>query len=77
MERWQAHREEMEKAVVIDEKGVMLHGYYWITRDRIDTHEKLVGWLHHLLEKRWFTADHAYELISKVGSEYGIKVNLP
>jgi hypothetical protein len=36
---------------------------YWIRFDRIDTPEKVLGWLVHLHEKTWFTVEHMRLLI--------------
>ena len=42
------------------EKGVEP---YWINWDRIDSPEKLLGWIAHMVEKSWFTWQHTIALI--------------
>lgn len=37
---------------------------YWMDDDRIDTIEKLIGWLSHLSGKRWFKRQHVRQMIA-------------
>jgi hypothetical protein len=47
-------------------------GTYSIQHSRIDTPEKLIGWIHQLAEKQWVTMDHIYELI-EAARERGVE----
>ncbi len=47
---------------------------YWITGDRINTAEKLLGWIMHLSEKNWITPKAIRELIETAARHHGVKV---
>ncbi len=42
---------------------------------RIDTPQKLLGWVHHLTEKVWFDRLVARELIEKVADRFGFDLD--
>jgi hypothetical protein len=49
---------------------------YYIDLDRIKTYALLLGWLTHLLRKKWFTTRHAQELIRVWADVTGKEVNV-
>lgn len=49
---------------------------YYINLDRINTYALLLGWLTHLLRKKWFTTRHAQELIWTWSDVTGKEVNV-
>lgn len=46
---------------------------YDIQFSRCNTPEKLVSWIHHLLEKNWVTKDHISRLIYLASERNGFK----
>ena len=77
--------EPMQKEVKIwidgrkDHKMVNLlpkgYGYskkdpYWFDLDRCTTKLELFHWVHHLLEKEWFTSEVALDFIAEISKHY-------
>jgi hypothetical protein len=48
---------------------------YDIVRSRINSPEKLLGWIRHLSKKGWITTDHIHVLID-AAREMGVNVNM-
>lgn len=48
---------------------------YDIERSRMDSPEKLLGWIRHLSQKGWVTTDHIHALID-AAREMGVAVNM-
>ncbi len=46
-------------------------GCYDFALDRIDTPEKLLGWVHHLCGKKWFDPLTAREFVEKISDHFG------
>jgi len=44
---------------------------YWIGWDRLDTKDKLVWWLHHIVSKPWLTPLHMRKFIEVVCEKNG------
>jgi len=44
---------------------------YWFHVSRVDTPIKLLGWVHHLLEKKWMDTSHARWFIASVTAHFG------
>jgi hypothetical protein len=50
---------------------------YHIDLNRIDTPEKILGWVWHLAEKTWFTQDHARRFIEVALRQIGKEPDVP
>ena len=68
-----AHIDWIKTHICVNSDGVTLNGDYFIAKERIDTPAKLLGWIHHLSQKTWFTSMYTHILISKVCNEYGFE----
>ena len=64
-EYWaQVELKELKGSVKRKEDGaIIIDGHYGIGADRIDTPQKVLGWIIHLTEKNWITTQHIHEII--------------
>ena len=70
------YREDMKK-IEWKDGGLSMKwgGYdYWIAEDRLDTPEKLLGWVQHLSGKIWMNPLRIRRLVEKVSSRFGWKI---
>ncbi len=49
-------------------------GGYFIEWDRINTHEKLIHWVHHLVGKNWVTTETIEDLINAVDRKFSLGI---
>ena len=67
----------MEKEVVLKDDFITLHGWYHIGLDRIKTPRDLLGWVHHLSEKTWFTTELCNEFIERIAELKNFDLRTP
>lgn len=69
---------KIEHGMVLIRRGSeeRLDNWYDFELSRIPTQSALLGWIHHLGGKGWFTGSHATEFIDVVSAKKGWKINM-
>jgi hypothetical protein len=60
---------------VLSDGLIVLDGHYEIPLHRCDTHAKILGWLCHLCDKRWFDTDMTKRFIRLACEHNGLEID--
>lgn len=57
-----------------DEIELLQGGGYFIEWNRLNTHKKLIHWVHHLVGKSWVTTETIEDLIEAVDRKFSLDI---
>jgi hypothetical protein len=70
-ERKMVHTEKGLNGVSFQKGFLQLDGWYEIDIERVNTKERLLSWICHLLDKKWVTPHHLRWLVELSSEKHG------
>lgn len=79
VQQYKKHLQKMNRQCYIEKEYIILnvHYPYDIELSRLDSHKKLLAWVHHLSGKNWMTVELMRYFIEIVSEHFKMNIYIP